>query len=71
MAEKHGMIDPFEPGQVREHSGGRIVSYGTSSYGYRAGDMVDDGIEEFSDALNNPPRGGSSVNQAFGKVTPV
>jgi len=39
--------------------------------GYRAGDMVDDGIEEFSDALNNPPRGGSSMNQAFGKVTPV
>ena len=34
MAEEHGMIEPFEPGQVRENSGGRIVSYGTSSYGY-------------------------------------
>ena len=29
-----GMIDPFEPGQVREVDGRRIVSYGTSSYGY-------------------------------------
>ncbi len=29
-----GMIDPFEPGQVKEVSGQRIVSYGTSSYGY-------------------------------------
>ena len=29
-----GMIDPFEPGQVREANGQRIVSYGTSSYGY-------------------------------------
>jgi dCTP deaminase len=34
MAEQHGMIEPFEPGQVREVNGQRIVSYGTSSYGY-------------------------------------
>lgn len=34
MAEQHGMIEPFEPGQVRESDGRRIVSYGTSSYGY-------------------------------------
>ena len=34
MAEQHGMIDPFEPGQVRERDGSRLVSYGTSSYGY-------------------------------------
>ena len=27
------MIEPFEPGQVRDGDGGRIVSYGTSSYG--------------------------------------
>ncbi|HEV2212018.1 MAG TPA: dCTP deaminase, partial [Gammaproteobacteria bacterium] len=33
MAEK-GMIEPFEPGQVRQNNGGKIVSYGTSSYGY-------------------------------------
>ncbi len=29
-----GMIEPFEAGQVREIDGKRIVSYGTSSYGY-------------------------------------
>jgi dCTP deaminase len=29
-----GMIEPFEPGQVREIDGRKIVSYGTSSYGY-------------------------------------
>ena len=34
MAQGAGMIEPFEPGQVRETGGRRIVSYGTSSYGY-------------------------------------
>src|SRR5690349_6084414 len=34
MAQAQGMIEPFEPGQVREANGHRIVSYGTSSYGY-------------------------------------
>jgi deoxycytidine triphosphate deaminase len=34
MAEQHGMIEPFEPGQVREVNGRRVVSFGTSSYGY-------------------------------------
>ena len=34
MAEEHGMIEPFEPGQVRQVDGRKIVSYGTSSYGY-------------------------------------
>jgi dCTP deaminase len=34
MATQHKMIEPFEPRQVREANGGRIVSYGTSSYGY-------------------------------------
>jgi dCTP deaminase len=29
-----GMIEPFEPDQVRSVDGRRIVSYGTSSYGY-------------------------------------
>jgi dCTP deaminase len=29
-----GMIEPFEAGQVKESGGKRIVSYGTSSYGY-------------------------------------
>jgi dCTP deaminase len=34
MAEEHGMIDPYEPGQVRGPEGNRIISFGTSSYGY-------------------------------------
>jgi len=35
MAENEGMIDPFEPGQVRlSENGDRQISYGTSSYGY-------------------------------------
>ena len=34
MAASHRMIEPFEPGQVREVNGQKIVSYGTSSYGY-------------------------------------
>jgi deoxycytidine triphosphate deaminase len=34
MALEHGMIDPFEPDQIKEADGRRIVSYGTSSYGY-------------------------------------
>ena len=28
------MIEPFEPDQVREGGSGRVVSFGTSSYGY-------------------------------------
>ena len=31
---KEGMIEPFEARQVRESNGNRIISYGTSSYGY-------------------------------------
>ena len=34
MAEEHGLIDPFVPGQVREDGSARMVSFGTSSYGY-------------------------------------
>lgn len=34
MALEHGMIEPFVPEQVREHDGQRVISYGTSSYGY-------------------------------------
>src|SRR4030066_153786 len=34
MAEQHGMIEPFEYQQVRERNNERVISYGTSSYGY-------------------------------------
>jgi len=34
MAEEYRMIEPYEPGQIKNIEGKRIVSYGTSSYGY-------------------------------------
>ena len=34
MVEEQDMLNPFEPGQVRYVDGEKIVSYGTSSYGY-------------------------------------
>lgn len=34
MALEQGMIEPFEPDQIRYKDDQRIVSYGTSSYGY-------------------------------------
>jgi len=34
MAIEHGMIEPYESGQVRDRGLERIVSFGTSSYGY-------------------------------------
>ena len=34
MAEQHGMIEPFEPNQIKQVNGRPVVSFGTSSYGY-------------------------------------
>lgn len=34
MAKEHGMIDPYEPNQVRTLGSNKVVSWGTSSYGY-------------------------------------
>lgn len=34
MVERYQMIEPFESSQIRDHAGVRVVSYGTSSYGY-------------------------------------
>jgi dCTP deaminase len=34
LAKSHGMIEPFEADQVRQSEGRRLISYGTSSYGY-------------------------------------
>ncbi len=34
MVEEHGMIEPFEPNQIKQNGNGRVVSFGTSSYGY-------------------------------------
>ena len=34
MAGSQRMIEPFEPNQIKQANGRRLVSYGTSSYGY-------------------------------------
>lgn len=34
MARETDMINPFVEGQVRHSEGGKVISYGTSSYGY-------------------------------------
>jgi dCTP deaminase len=34
MSLEHKMIEPFEPGMVREHNNQKAISFGTSSYGY-------------------------------------
>ncbi len=34
MADQAGMIEPFEAGQVKHRDEQRLISYGTSSYGY-------------------------------------
>ena len=34
MAEEQGMIEPFESGQIKTKGEERLISYGTSSYGY-------------------------------------
>jgi dCTP deaminase len=34
MAEEYKMIEPFEHSQVRHNEVGKVVSFGTSSYGY-------------------------------------
>ena len=34
MAQSHAMIEPFEPEQVRTVNDQKVISYGTSSYGY-------------------------------------
>jgi dCTP deaminase len=34
MASQQAMIEPFAPEQVKQMGGNKIISYGTSSYGY-------------------------------------
>jgi dCTP deaminase len=34
MAQERRMIEPFEPEQIRAVNGQRVISFGTSSYGY-------------------------------------
>jgi len=34
MVAEHGLIEPFQSDQIREVDGQRVISFGTSSYGY-------------------------------------
>ena len=34
MAEEQGMIEPFAPHQIKHNGAEKLISYGTSSYGY-------------------------------------
>lgn len=34
MVESHHMIEPFEAYQIKQNATGKVISYGTSSYGY-------------------------------------
>ena len=46
MAKEHGMIEPFEPGQVRDG----VISYGVSSFGYDI--RVGDAYKVFTDVYS-------------------
>lgn len=50
MAQKKGMIRPFENGLIREVDGCKVISYGLSSYGYDL--RVSDHFKVFTN-LNN------------------
>ncbi len=47
MAEEHKMIEPFLPELLREVDGNKIISAGSSSYGYDMR-LADDGFRVFS-----------------------
>lgn len=47
MVEKYNMIDPFLPELLREVDGNKIISAGSSSYGYDMR-LADDGFRIFS-----------------------
>lgn len=51
MAKEHGMIEPFEEGQVRHsETGEKLISYGLSSYGYDL--RVSDEFKVFTNVFN-------------------
>ena len=50
MAREHGMIEPFEERLARQNSGGPVISYGLSSYGYDL--RVADEFKVFTNVFN-------------------
>ena len=57
MCGKGGMIEPFEPGQVRDG----VVSYGTSSYGYDLRLSREFLVPEFEPGAHVDPKDTSAV----------
>jgi dCTP deaminase len=51
MAKEQALISPFEPAQVRERDGKRVVSYGLSSFGYDV--RVADEFRVFTNTFSN------------------
>ena len=50
MAREHRMIEPFEESLTRKNSGGLVISYGLSSYGYDL--RVADEFKVFTNVYN-------------------
>ena len=50
MAREHRMIEPFEESLTRKNSGGPVISYGLSSYGYDL--RVADEFKVFTNVYN-------------------
>ena len=50
MAREHRMIEPFEESLTRQNSGGPVISYGLSSYGYDL--RVADEFKVFTNVYN-------------------
>src|ERR1700732_1385869 len=50
MAREHRMIEPFEERLTRQSSGGPVISYGLSSYGYDL--RVADEFKVFTNVFN-------------------
>jgi deoxycytidine triphosphate deaminase len=50
MAREHQMIEPFEESLTRQNSGGPVISYGLSSYGYDL--RVADEFKVFTNVFN-------------------
>ena len=67
MAAEHEMITPFLPELVREVGGSRIISAGTSSYGYDMR-LADDGFKTFPPSTQK--RSTQRFNDQYSLVEP-
>lgn len=66
QAIKNGMIHPFCPDQVRQNEQGRVISYGTSSYGYDVRCAEDFNIfTNINSAIVDPKKFDNNSFQAF------